>query len=58
MQGLRIRTGRSIHEMRTSQIFDGKGLDSHAEQKYAVQSRAKTVLFLELSIKMSDNHRV
>ena len=31
VQGLRIRAGRPIHEMRTSHIFDGKGLDSHAE---------------------------
>ena len=32
VQGLRIRAGRPIHEERTSsQIFDGKGLDSHAE---------------------------
>ena len=31
VQGLRIRAGRPIHEMGTSHIFDGKGLDSHAE---------------------------
>ena len=35
VQGLRIRAGRPIHEMGTSHIFDGKGLDSHAEQTYA-----------------------
>ena len=34
VQGVRIRAGRPIHEMRTSHIFDGKGLDSHAEQTY------------------------
>ena len=30
-QEQRIRAGRPTHEMRTSHIFDGKGLDSHAE---------------------------
>ena len=29
VQGLRIRASRPIHEMGTSHIFDGKGLDSH-----------------------------
>jgi len=31
VQGLKIRAGRPVHEMRTSHISDGKGLDSHAE---------------------------
>jgi hypothetical protein len=47
VQGLRIRAGRPIHEMGASvllRFFDGKGLDSHAEQNTllrAEQSRAE-----------------
>ena len=44
VQGLRIRTGRSIHEMRTSHIFDGKGLITAMRKRTtllrAEQSRA------------------
>jgi hypothetical protein len=35
VQGLIIRAGRPIHEERTSHIYGGKGLDSHAEQNNA-----------------------
>ena len=43
MQGLRIRTGRPIHEMGTSHFFDGKGLVKPCgiELRSLEQSRAQ-----------------
>ncbi len=55
-RGLKIRAGRPIHEMRTSHIFDGKGLDSHAEcewtqdcESVAKQSVAYTQVYTMVS---------
>ena len=56
MQGLRIRAGRPVHEMRTSHIFDGKGLVAMRNRTTllrAEQSRAEhglTASFLRLAI--------